>query len=278
MSSTLSSSTTSSKSQVGPAWRGASYPVQVWVLTGRSLRALLRDPRLVIFNLLHPLIMLLVFSQVFGKAMLSAVAEQGGNYVNYLMPAILVTTGIGAALESGVGLITDMKNGVIARFRALPIHPSSVLVARSLSDLVRTAAQLTIVVVVAALLFDFSPAGGASGVTAALLLSLLVSWSLTWVFLAMAAWLRSEEVMNSVGFLAMFPLMFASNAFVPIESLPGWLQAVAKVNPLTYTVDAARGLSLALPMENGPTAAVVVSTLLGALSVLLAVRGFRRPT
>ena len=85
-----------------------------------------------------------------------AVAEQGGNYVNYLMPAILVTTGIGAALESGVGLITDMKNGVIARFRALPIHPSSVLVARSLSDLVRTAAQLTIVVVVAALLFDFS--------------------------------------------------------------------------------------------------------------------------
>jgi len=98
------------------------------------------------------------------------------------------------------------------------------------------------------------------------------------VFLAMAAWLRSEEVMNSVGFLAMFPLMFASNAFVPIESLPGWLQAVAKVNPLTYTVDAARGLSLALPMENGPTAAVVVSTLLGALSVLLAVRGFRRPT
>src|SRR5207249_288936 len=151
---------------------------------------------------------------------------------------ILVTTGIGASLQSGIGLITDTKNGVLARFRSLPIRLSTVLVARSLSDLVRTAIQLVILLVFAAILFGFNPAGGFVGVAAALLLALTVSWALTWVFLAIAAWLRNEEAMQTVGFLAMFPLMFASSAFVPLASLPTWLKVVATINPLTYAVDA----------------------------------------
>ncbi|WP_406690925.1 ABC transporter permease [Saccharopolyspora sp. ID03-671] len=258
-------------------WRGAPYPTQVLVLTGRSLRAVIKDPRVVVFSLLQPLIMLVLFSQVFGKAMMGNVADQGGSYINYLMPAILVTTGIGAAVQSGVGLVSDMKNGVIARFRALPIGMSAVLIARSLADLARTAVQLIVLLTVASLVFGFSPAGGLGGTLGAFGLALFVSWSLSWIFLALGAWLRKEEVMQSVGFLAMFPLMFASSAFVPIQALPSWLALVARINPLTYAVNASRDLSLALPTGTGVPAALGTSAVLCALGIAAAVRGFRRP-
>lgn len=278
MTSTLTNSDAAAPETTGPRqWRGAGYATQVRVLTGRSLRALVQDPRVVIFSLLNPLIMLALFSQVFGEAMMGSVATQGGSYINYLMPAILVTTGIGSALQSGVGLVTDMKNGVLGRFRALPIGLSSVLLARSLSDLVRTAGQLVILLVVATAVFGFRPDGGVGGVLAALALALFVSWALTWIFLAIASWVRKEEVMQSIGFVAMFPLMFASSAFVPLDALPTWLQVVASINPLTYAVDAARDLSLALPAGNGVLWALLTSAVLCGAGIGLAVRGFRRP-
>ncbi|ASU77494.1 ABC transporter permease [Actinopolyspora erythraea] len=256
-------------------WHGASVWTQIVVLTGRSLRAVVKDPRIVVFSLLQPLIMLTLFSQVFGKALMSSI--QTGSYINYLMPAILVTTGIGASLQSGVGLITDMKNGVLGRFRALPIRMGSVLLARSLADLFRTAVQLVILLCAAAVLFGFSPEGGFLGTFSAWLLALMVSWSLTWVFLAIASWVRKEEVMQSVGFLAMFPLMFASSAFVPLDALPNWLSVVARVNPLTYAVDASRDLSLALPVGTGVLSAVGASAVLLVVGAFFAVKGFRRP-
>ncbi|PRW64196.1 ABC transporter permease [Actinopolyspora mortivallis] len=258
-------------------WHGANFPTQIVVLTGRSLRAMLRDPQIVVFSLLQPLIMLTLFSQVFGKALMGSIAAQTDSYINYLMPAILVTTGIGAALQSGVGLITDMKNGVIGRFRALPIRMGSVLIARSLADLFRTAVQLVILLLAATVLFGFSPEGGLMGTMSAWLLALLVSWSLAWVFLAIASWVRKEEVMQSIGFVAMFPLMFASSAFVPLDALPGWLRVVARVNPLTYAVDASRDLCLALPVGAGVWSAVGTSVVLLAIGAAFAVRGFRRP-
>ncbi|GAB3290410.1 ABC transporter permease [Parasphingorhabdus pacifica] len=280
MTTTMTTTTTGQDTTAGPDrthWRGTGVLTQVRVLTGRSLRALVADPRLVIFSLLQPMIMLVLFSQVFGKAMAGSVAEQSGSYINYLMPAILVTTGIGSSLQSGVGLITDMKNGVLARFRSLPIRLGSVLFARSIADLVRTAFQLVVLALAATLLFDFSPAGGALGVASAVLLALFVSWALTWVFLAIAAWVRKEEVMQSVGFLAMFPLMFASSAFVPLETLPGWLRVVATVNPMTYAVDASRDLALAAPAAGGVMAALATSAVLFVVGAAFALRGFRRP-
>ncbi|NYH79235.1 ABC-2 type transport system permease protein [Actinopolyspora biskrensis] len=258
-------------------WHGANVWTQITVLTGRSLRAVLRDPRIVVFSLLQPLIMLTLFSQVFGKALMGSIASQTDSYINYLMPAILVTTGIGASLQSGVGLITDMKNGVLGRFRALPIRLGTVLVARSLADLFRTAVQLVVLLLAATVLFGFAPEGGLAGTVSAWLLALLVSWSLTWVFLAIASWVRKEEVMQSVGFLAMFPLMFASSAFVPLDALPGWLRIVARVNPLTYAVDASRDLCLALPVGSGVWSALGTSVLLLVIGAVFAVRGFRRP-
>ncbi|NUT96633.1 MAG: ABC transporter permease, partial [Saccharothrix sp.] len=111
---------------------------------------------------------------------------------------------------------------------------------------------------------------------AALALSLAVGWGLGWVFLAIATWLRNAELMQTVGFLAMFPLMFASSAYVPVSGLPGWLQAVANVNPLTHAVDAARALALAHPVT-GVVGALVTSAALAVVGWAFAVRGFRRP-
>ena len=260
-----------------PRWRGTSFTNQIAILTGRSLRALVSDPKVMIFSLLQPLIMLLLFSQVFGSMAGSGSFPAGVSYINYLMPAILVTTGVGSALQSGIGLVTDMKNGVLGRLRSLPVSNMSVLIARSLSDLTRTAIQLLLLLVAAAVLFGFSPAGGLLGVLPAFLLALAVSWALSWVFLAVGAWVRSAEAMQTVGFLAMFPLMFASSAFVPIDGLPVWLRVVATINPLTYAVDASRNLALAMPVGAGVVGALAASVGLLVVGVVAAIRGFRRP-
>jgi len=260
-----------------PRWRGTGTASQIAILTGRSLRSLLGDPKLVIFSVLQPLIMLLLFSQVFSGMANTAGFPEGVSYINYLLPAILVTSGVGAALQSGIGLVSDMKNGVLARFRSLPIGHASVLVARSLSDLIRTALQLLILLVAAFVLFDFSPTGGLLGVVPAFLLALAVSWALSWIFLAVGAWVRNAESMQTIGFLAMFPLMFASSAFVPLEGLPGWLRVIATINPLTYAVDASRNLALDLPAGGGVAAALAASAGLMVVGIVAAIRGFRRP-
>jgi ABC-2 type transport system permease protein len=115
------------------------------------------------------------------------------------------------------------------------------------------------------------------GVLPAFLLALTVSWSLSWIFLAVGAWVRNAEAMQSVGFLAMFPLMFASSAFVPIDGLPGWLQVIATINPLTYAVNASRDLALAMPVGSGVAAALLTSLGLMVVGIVAAVRGFKRP-
>ncbi|WP_309113804.1 ABC transporter permease [Saccharothrix sp.] len=257
-------------------WRGTDFGTQVLVLTHRSLRTLVSDPRMIVFSVLQPLIMLTLFSQIFAGIANTPGFPAGVSYIDYLMPAILVNTAMQSALQAGVGLVTDMKNGVLARFRSLPIRLGSVLVARSLSDLVRTAAQLVLMLLFAVTIFGFSPAGGVAGVTVALGLSLAVGWGLGWIFLAVATWVRNAELMQTVGFLAMFPLMFASSAYVPVSGLPGWLQAVANVNPLTHAVDAARGLALAQPVS-GVAGALVTSAGLAVVGWIFAVRGFRKP-
>src|ERR1700742_2940181 len=203
-------------------WRGTNVLSQVGILTMRSLRAIIRDPRMIVFSLLQPLIMLLLFSQIFSSIAKTPGFPAGVSYIDYLMPAILVNTAMGSAVQSGVGLVNDMKNGVLARFRSLPIRMGSVLVARSMSDIVRTGVQLLMMLIFATLVFGFSPAGGLLGVAAAWALGLVVGWGLGWLFIAAGAWLRNAEVMQMVGFLLMFPLMFASSAYVPISGLPGW--------------------------------------------------------
>ncbi|AHH94866.1 ABC transporter permease [Kutzneria viridogrisea] len=262
-------------------WHGSSFVTQVWVLTARSMNAFWRDPRMLFFSLLQPLVMLLLFSQVFGGLSKLGGLDQYGDYINYLLPSTLVTTTMTAAMSSGVGLLTEMSNGVIARFRSMPISLFSVLLARSLSDIVRMGIQLLVMLVAAALLFGFRPAGGVMGVVGALAVSLVVGWGLSWLFLAIATWVKKPETMQAVAFLTMFPLMFASSAYMPPSTMPSWVQAVATVNPLSYAVYASRGLATTIwesPAVQTLTASLAISLVIAAVGGWIATRNFRRTT
>jgi ABC-2 type transport system permease protein len=257
-------------------WGGASFPQQVWVLTGRSMQGL-KDRRLLVMSLLQPLIMLTLFSQVFKGMAFAPGFPRGVDYIDYLMPAILVTTGSQAAMWAGAGLANDLKNGALARFRSLPISMFSLLTARSLFDALRNTIQLSTLLLGAVVLFGFGPSGGVAGILAALALALIVGWGLSWLFMALGTWVRNLEVMQMIGMVAVFPLMFASNAFAPLESLPGWLQAIARVNPLSYAINGSRGLALG-DLELAPIFwSVVISGIIAVAGALAAVRGIRRP-
>ncbi|MGA4844604.1 ABC transporter permease [Streptomyces sp. G45] len=260
-----------------PDWRGTTAFAQLRVLTARSVRAQLANRKAVFLGMLQPVFMLLLLSQVFGSIVDRGHLPDDVAYIDYLLPAVLVTTGIGPAVASGIGLVRDMDNGAIARLRTLPIRAPLLLFARSISDLLRTAMQLLLLIACAVLFLGADPAGGALGLLAALLLTCVVIWAMTWIFLALAAWLRNAETMQSAGYLVTFPLMFASSAFVPKDRLPDWLQLLATVNPLTYAMDATRGLALDQPAAAEVWAALGASLAVAVIGSTCAVLAFRRP-
>ncbi|MBO2459962.1 ABC transporter permease [Actinomadura violacea] len=256
----------------------AGIGTQLRVLTGRSLRALVLDPRLVVASMLGPLLMLGMFSQLFGSVARAPGFPAGVRYVDFLVPAIMVTSAMQAALNTAVGLTQEMRNGIIARFRSMPIWPGSVLLARSAADTVRCALQQLLLIVLAAALLGFRPAGGPLGALGAAALALAVGCCLGWIFIAIACWIRNPELVQSVAGLATFPLVFASNAFVPASALPGWLRAVVGVNPATYGIRAARAIALGGPALADAATALAVSAAVGAAAAALAIEGFRRGT
>lgn len=249
---------------------------QVRILTERSLRALVLDPRLAIASSLTPLIMLVVFSQVFATMSTSAHFPRTGSYVDFLMPALMVTTALQTALATGYGLTQEMHNGIVSRFRSLPVWPGAILIARSLADVIRSGLQLLVLVVAALAVFGFRPPGGPWGVVAAGLVALLVGSGLGWVLIALACWIRNAELMQSVAGLMTFPLMFASNAFVPVAGLPDWLQVVARLNPVTYGIEAARSLVQGEPARQSASLAVALSIAIAVVALPVAIRGFNR--
>ncbi|WP_216215332.1 ABC transporter permease [Amycolatopsis aidingensis] len=278
MSSPVSSrrAGTGSGASVASDWTGSRLPTQVWVLTTRSLRAAFGDYRLVFFGLMQPVVLLLLFSQVFERiGSLPGMAGYDG-YLNFLMPATMINIAMIAAMSSGAGLLAETYTGVIGRFRTMPISLFSVLLARTLSDTARLAVQLVATLVAGILVLGFRPGGGPFGVTAAVLLTLVVGWGLGWVFVAMATWLRKAETMQAVSFFAMFPLMFSSSAYMPLEAMPAWIRTVSTLNPLTYAIDATRGLALGRPFGSALLLALALVLVTALLGGTLAVRNFRR--
>jgi ABC-2 type transport system permease protein len=260
-----------------PGWRGAGPTTQLRVLTARQIRSMYGDRRLALFSLMQPVIMLLLMSEIFGSMANPGDFPHGVRYIDYVVPALLVTTGIGSAQGAGVGLVRDMDNGMVARFRVLPTRLFLVLVARSTADLVRVLTELVVLLAVGVGMLGFRPSGGVAGTLAALFVTVFVIWSLIWGFIALAAWLRSVEVMSSLAVLVMFPLMFASSAFVPLGALPDWLRVVAKLNPVTYAVDSARRLALGWDPGWSVLGALATSAALMALAMYVAAHAFKRP-
>jgi len=246
------------------------------VLAKRNIIQIPRSPELLIFSTIQPVMFVLLFRYVFGGA-ISVAGTGSADYVNYLMAGIFVQTVAFGSVTTGVGLAEDLQRGLIDRFRSLPMSRSAVLTGRTLADLVRNLFTVLVMFAVG-LLVGFRPAGGVLGITAALGLLLLFSFAMSWVAATIGLLVRSVEAAQSAGFIWLFPLTFASSAFVPITSMPGWLQVFAKNQPVTVVVDAVRNFFLGLPGDSHSWLAFVWCFAILIVFVPLSVRRYRRTT
>jgi ABC-2 type transport system permease protein len=204
----------------------------------RHLRAMPRNPDILIFALMQPIMFVLLFKYVFGGSIQIPGFDK---YDQYLMPGIFAQTVVFNSSFTGVGLAEDMSKGFVDRLRSLPIFQSAVIVGRTLSDFVRNCLTFLIMLGVAfALGFRFE--GGLLRGIGATLLLLLFSYSFSWISALIGISVKSVEAANSAGFIWMFPLTFISSAFVSTGTMPGPLQAVADVNPFTIATNASRAL------------------------------------
>jgi ABC-2 type transport system permease protein/oleandomycin transport system permease protein len=242
------------------------------VMAVRQLRKTLRRPTYIVFSFIQPVIFILLFRYIFG----GAIDTGGVSYVNYLMPGIIVQTAVFGALVTGLGLTEDLKAGVVDRLRSLPMARSAVLLGRTAADLTMNVFTLVVMAAVG-LLVGFRPSQPAWQLGAAFLLVLGFSYVFSWISAWIGLSVRNPETAQSAGFIWVFPLTFASSAFVPTKTMPAAIRAFANVNPVSLAVDAVRGLTIGNPSPTAP-ALQTLAWLVGLLLVFvpLAVYAFRR--
>jgi ABC-2 type transport system permease protein/oleandomycin transport system permease protein len=227
------------------AWRG--------VITYR------RVPQLLVFSTIQPVVFVLIFRYVFG----GAIRVPGVDYVDYLMPGIFVQVAVFGAIATAIGLATDVQSGLLERFLSLPMARSAVLLGRTLADLTRNVFVVALVTGVG-FLVGFSVQTNWLKLIAALLLVLLFGYTLSWVFATLGLLLRNPESAQAASFPVIAPLVFASSVFVPVASMPGWLQPFAEHQPVSVTASAARALVLGTPATSD-----VLQSLAWAAGILL---------
>lgn len=242
-----------------------------FTIAGRNLLTIRRLPQLLVFSTIQPVIFVLLFRYAFG----GAIATPGARYVDYLMPGIFAQTVTFGALGTGVGLADDLRKGLIERFRSLPMARSAVLGGRILSDLVRNVFVVALMCVVGYLV-GFRVHTNLLAFGGGLVVLLLFACSLSVIFALIGLSVGNPESAQAAGFPMLAPLVFASSAFVPVATMPGWLQVFARHQPMSVTVDAVRALSL-----GGPTTGVVLQSLAWTVGIIavfgpLAVRRYRR--
>jgi ABC transporter DrrB family efflux protein len=212
------------------------------VVTQRNLRHFVRQPQLLIFSTVQPIMFVLLFTYVFGGAIGRALPG-GVSYIDFLLPGIFVQSVSFRATQTAVGLAEDLERGVVDRFRSMPMARSAVLAGRTLADLVRNILIIGLMIAVGYVI-GFRFGGGLLNALGAIAVVAGFGFALSWIFAFVALAVRGAEAAQSAGFVAIFPLVFASSVVVPENSMPSWLQAFAKISPVTLTADAARGFAL----------------------------------
>jgi ABC-2 type transport system permease protein len=241
------------------------------VIAERNLVRLPRAPDLLIAFTVQPVMFVLLFVYVFG----GAISTPGYDYVDFLIPGIIVQNIAFGGFVTALGLNEDLHKGLIDRFRSLPMARAAVLGGRTLSDVVTNLLSV-FVLLVTGLLIGFSFDADALEIVGGIALLLLFGYAFSWVFALLGLIVSSPEAANSLGFIAVFPLTFISSAFVPVESMPAGLQWFAEINPFTIVVDAMRALWVGAPAGNSVWGAVVWSLAILAIFAPLAVARYRR--
>ena len=218
-----------------------------------------------------PVMLVLMFTYLFG----GAVAGSTGEYLQYLLPGILVMSVTFNTVYSGVALNTDMTKGVVDRFRSLPIWGAAPLLGALIGDSVRYLLS-GIVIIVLGLILGFRPEAGLPGVAAALLLVVAFSFGLSWVFTVVGLLMRSPQAVMNGGFMVLFPLTFLSNVFVDPETLPSALKAFVDVNPFSILASASRGLMAGNADGTDIVIVLAVTVVLTAVFAPLTARLYRR--
>jgi ABC-2 type transport system permease protein/oleandomycin transport system permease protein len=246
------------------------------VVSVRNLRHFVRQPDLLIFSTIQPIMFVLLLTYVFGGA-ISHSLPPGVSYIDYLLPGILVQSVTFRASQTAVGLAEDLRLGVIDRFRSMPMARSAVLIGRTVADLVRNVLIIVLMIIVGYII-GFRFHAGVGQAIGCIAIVAAFGLALSWIFAFVALTVRGAEAAQTAGFVVLFPLVFASSVFVPVYTMPSWLQAFAKVSPVTLTANAARSFSLVpgIPPSLGGAIAWVVGIL--AVFVPLSVWRYRRMT
>ena len=244
---------------------------QTVTMAWRATKKMRRNPEQFFDVIIQPLLFTAMFTYIFGGAISGSVSS----YMPIIIPGILAQTALTACMAMGTQLRDDMDKGVFDRFRSLPIARIAPLAGAALADVIRyvTAATLTILV---GLAMGYRPGGGFLGTLGGWTLTIIAAWSLAWIFTWLGTIARSAQAVQGISMMIMFPLSFMSNAFVQEETMPGWLQAFVRVNPVSHVVTAVRDL-----MNDGNVTGEVGWALLGCALVVaifapLSVRSYKR--
>lgn len=255
----------------GTRYQPVRRPSAVWalsdaiVLARRSILETIRIPELVFFVAVQPIMFVLLFRYVFG----GAIHVPGGQYVNFLMPGIFVQTVAFGSVTTAIGLTQDLQRGIIDRFHSLPMSSSAVLTGRTFADLVRNLFTVAIMLVVG-FLVGFRPQGTVLEFLLGIAVLMGVSFAFSWISAFVGLMVRSVEAAQSGGFIWLFPLTFASSAFVPVDTMPSWLQAFARHNPISVLADSLRGLFHVNPaMTTADTRWALIQSVLWIAAILL---------
>ncbi|MFD0025651.1 ABC transporter permease [Streptomyces sp. NPDC058382] len=251
-----------------------------FALAGRQMRHIRRMPEQLLGITVMPVAFVMVFGYLFGSAM--QVPGQGG-YKEYIMAGIFAQVMLANITTTAVGVVNDLNNGLVDRFRALPIARSSVLIGRTVADAVLVTWTCAVMALVGYLI-GWRAHNGVLKTLAGFGLLLLMGFAMSWLGALIGLTLRNVEAVSALAGVIMMPLAFLSNAFVPLDGLPGWLRAIAEWNPVSSVVSAGRELfgneqgvaGSALPAQHPIPAALVVLTVLLVVVIPLAVRAYQK--
>ena len=212
------------------------------ITSWRNLVVLPRTPELLFFTLVQPVMFVVLFNYVFGGAIEGSLPP-GVPYAQFLIPGILVQTIVFGSAATSVGLAEDLSKGIVDRFRSLPITRSAVLVGRIVADTVRFT-LVALVMLVVGVLVGFRFEGGLLAGVMMVVTAVSFGWAMSWILANIGLRVKDPETAQTAGFVWLFPLSFVSSVFTPVATMPGWLQPIARNNPVTLVANLLRGLAV----------------------------------